>query len=199
MEHTPIVARLGLWRLTRHPVARQLYDWTADRGLFFAQLDRYERKVCSVPEHNTERPASLTLSVSPASEGLPEQLLDGPLAPDDSIVRAELHGDTVGYCCLSDRPVFVPELRRRIAFDGSYLWRLYVTPAERGQGIGTSLVEEAIETTRTAIEADRIIALLAPDNVPSRRAFDKLGFQPTTRYTSTGVGRRAYHRRRTLG
>ena len=195
MEGPPLVVRLGLWRVTRHPLARRLHDRLADRGLFVAQLDRYERPaVRSLPE-GPDPPGSVRFTVAPAVEGVPDRLRDAPVAPGDRIVRAVEDGEAVGYCCLSDRPVYVPELRRRLAFDGTYLWRLYVPPPQRGRGIGTAVIGRAVEAA--ASDADRIVALVAPDNVPSRAAFAGVGFRPTARFTSVGAFGRERHRHTT--
>lgn len=198
MARTPLPARLGLWRLSRHPVARHVYEWMADRGVFVAQLDRYERGA-SVAHGVAEPPDDVTLTVTPAADGAPDHLRWAPLAPGDLLVRAEQRGTSVGHCCLSDRPVYVPELRRRFTFEGSYLWNLYVTPAERGRGIGTAIVARAVTATAASLAADRVVALVAPDNLPSRKAFAGLGFRPTERYTSYGLFGRERHRCRPLG
>lgn len=198
MDATTLSARLGLWRVTRHPLTRRLYDTIEQTGLFAAQLDRFEREaVASVdaPGH----PPSVVLSVSTIGEEpagtLPPNLADEPLAPSDTLVRATRRGETVGYCCLSNRPVYVPELHRRLHFEGRYLWKLYVTASERGQGIGSAIIANAIEETAIG---DRLIALVAPDNLPSRRAFRSLGFHPTERFTSVGYRSTQYHRREPL-
>lgn len=197
MAHTPLLARLGLWRLSRHPAARCVYSWLVDRGVFLAQLDRYERGA-SVARGVAEPPDDVTLTVARAAADVPAHLGDAPLAPDDLLVRAERGGTYVGHCCLSDRPVYVPELRQRFTFEGSYLWGLYVTPAERGRGIGTAIVARAVTATATSLAASRIVALVAPDNLPSQKAFARLGFRPTERYTSYGLSGRERHCHRPL-
>jgi len=197
MSHTPLPVRLGLWRLSRHPVTRRVYGWMADRGVFLAQLDTFERDASPV-RGGAEPPGVVTLSVAPAADGVPAHLRDANLAPGDLLVRAARNGTLVGHCCLSDRPVYVPELRRRLTFEGSYLWNLYVTPADRGRGIGTALVARAVAATASSLAADRVVALVAPDNFPSRKAFAALGFRPTERYTSYGWFGRERHRRHPL-
>ena len=196
MEATPLSVRLGLWRLTRHPVTRQIYDTVERAGVFVAQLDRFERAAVATGE-SPDLPNGVELSTARASELLPERLVGEPIAPSDTIVWATRNGETVGSCCLSDRPVYVPELHRRLTFEGAYLWKLHVRRSERGQGIGSAIIAHAID--HSATDADRIVALVAPDNLPSRRAFGSLGFQPTERFTSVGCGPVEHHRRQTLG
>jgi len=197
MQHTSLLARSGLWRVTRHDAVKRLYQRLQAAGVFLAQLDRLDRptaerhQVGSVPD-------GVSIEARPAS-GISLSKLDGaPLAPSDLIVLACRDGRPVGWCCLSDRPVYVPELDRRLRFPGAYLWRLYVDPAERGHGIGTAIVRQAVAYAHTGMDAPRITALVAPDNLPSRKAFGALGFTPTERYTSAGCLGRTWHRRTSL-
>lgn len=197
MPDASLWTRLGLWRVTRSRPVRRCYDRLEEVGLSLAQLDQFEREAtASVPEA-TDPPADVSLTIVAAADGVPEHLRGEPIAPADRVVRAERDGAVVGCCCLSDRPVYVPELRRRLTVDGAYLWRLYVDPAERGRGIGSAIVGRAVEAAADG-DAARIQALVAPDNVPSRRAFRSLGFAPTARHASLGLGDRGWYRRRQL-
>jgi L-amino acid N-acyltransferase YncA len=199
MAQTSLLARSGLWRLSRHELVRQAYQHLDDAGIFLAQLDRFERATARLEGVSAAALEATTLEVVPATDRCPEQLSETPLAPSDRIVLARRAGETVGWCCLSDRPVYVPELHRRVTFLGSYLWRLYVTPAERERGIGTALIRRAIEHSRTTFDVETMTALVAPDNLPSRKAFRALGFTPTTRYTSCGCLDWTWHRRSAIG
>lgn len=199
MAQPSLLARSGLWRLSRHELVRQAYQHLDDAGIFFAQLDRFERSTARVEESAAATLETTTLEVVAATDRCPEQLSDTPLAPADRIVLARRAGETVGWCCLSDRPVCVPELHRRVTFPGSYLWRLYVRPAERGRGIGTAIIRRAIEYSRTTFDVGTMTALVAPDNIPSRKAFRALGFTPTTRYTGCGCLDWTWHRRSAIG
>jgi len=195
MPQPPLLVRLGAWRLTRHPMMRWLYDAIERRGLFLAQLDRFQRLIAddlSTPDP----PAGVRISTTLATDGVPDQLVEAPLAPDDVIVRAHCDGKVIGSCCLSHRPVYVPELHRRLDFDGTYLWKLRVAPAERGHGVGSAIIGRAIEIS--AATAAKIQALVAPDNLPSRRAFGGCGFNAVERFSSVGVGRHQWHRRQPL-
>lgn len=182
--------RLGLWRLTRSGPARTVYDRLTAAGVTFARLDRFVR-----PTASTERDPRLPESIDGverdrARDGVPPALDAEPMGPEDLVLRARRDDRTVGYCLLSDRPIYVPELGRRLAFPGAYLWRVFVVPDERGRGIGTALVESAVDAADEVFDAESISALVAPDNVPSRRAFASAGFSPGERYTTVGVGER---------
>lgn len=192
---TPLSVRLGFWRLTRHPATRQLYDAIERRGVFFAQLDRFRRPVAA-DINMSEPPADIRLSTARAADGMPDRLAGNPIAPSDIIVRAHRGDETIGSCCLSRRPVYVPELRRRLTFDGTYLWKLFVAPAERGHGIGSAIIGQAIEVSAAATAS--IEALVAPDNIPSRHAFSGCGFRPVERFTSFGVRHHQWHRQQPL-
>lgn len=184
-------ARLGLWRLTRSAPARTIYDRLTAAGVTIARLDRFVRPIAST-ERDPRLPESIDgIERHRVRDGVPPGLAGEPLAPEDLVVRARREDRTVGYCLLSDRPVYVPELGRRLLFPGTYLWRVYVVPDERGRGIGTTLVESAAEgAVAEVFDAGSISALVAPDNVPSRRAFASAGFTPAERYTTVGVGER---------
>jgi len=199
MAQASLLARSGLWRVTRHESVRRLYERLAAADIFVAQLDQFERPTAHLPRPTDVTLAATKIDVLPAVEHCPAALGDAPLAPSDRIVLARRAGETVGWCCLSDRPVYVPELHRRLSFPGSYLWRLYVRPADRGRGIGTALARRAIDHSRTVLDVDTITALVAPDNLPSRKAFDALDFEPTERYTSGGCLGREWHRHTAIG
>ncbi len=202
---SPLLTRLGLWRVTRHPAARRCYDWLAARGLFLAQLDLFVREAGAIETGSLpDPPNGVRIETARARECLPSGLQDAPLAPDDVVVLARRVTDagpdsTVGYCCCADRRVYVPELHRRLDPPGVYVSRVFVDEAERGQGIGTALVARAVRLASAETDADAVSALVAPDNLPSRRAFRTLGFAPTVRYTSAGVAGRTAHRERPLG
>lgn len=222
----PLSARLGLWRLTRHPAVRSTYDWLADRGLVFAQLDRFELTEAALGtvgpsiDDLPEPPAGLTVAARRADEGLPARLEGAPVAPEDQIVEATRDGEPVGHCCLSARRIYVPELDRRLRPPGHYCWRLYVSPEARGEGVGRAIVAEGVRWAASSTVASQdvsavdvatprndnsgnsdilVSALVAPDNLPSRRVFAALGFRPTVRHTAVGVPGRTWHRTRRLG
>jgi len=201
MQHTSVPMRLGLWRVTRHRRVRALYDRLADAGVVLAQLDRFERATTPAAGPPTETPTGVDLGVQRAGDSdadVPDRLAAAPLAPADRLVFAWSDGERIGWCVLSDRSVFVPELQRRHRFDGAYLWRLYVRPSARGRGVGTAVITRAVRAAAEGLERKRLVALVAPDNVPSRRAFAGLGFEPTERFTTAGCRGRSVHRRRPL-
>jgi RimJ/RimL family protein N-acetyltransferase len=199
MENTSLLARSGLWRVTRHDFVRTVYHRLETAGVFLAQLDRFEME--TTDEAGCPPPvdvSGVTITVERLTETYPDRLRNAPVAPSDDIVVARRDGERIGSCCLSNRAVYVPELHRRLAFPGRYLWRLYVNPTERGRGVGSALVREAIAQTTSEPGLDSLTALVAPDNLPSRRAFHNQGFEARERFTSLGVAGREWHRRRPL-
>ena len=198
MEHTTMPMRLGLWRVTRHERVRALYDRLADRGVVLAQLDRFERETTGPDDPESDPPDCVRFRVERPAGAVPSSLDDAPLAPGDRIVLARQDDERVGHCVLSDRPVFVPELARLLRVDGAYCWRLYVRPSARGCGIGTAIVARALAAARTAFDSDLLQALVAPDNLPSRRTFGRLGFDPVERFTTVGAYGLRLDRRRPL-
>lgn len=83
MEHTPLLARLGMWRVTHHPVVRRFYERVESTGVFFAQLDRFEREAVTPVPRTPDPPDDIVLSVSTVSDRVPDHLIDEPLAPGD--------------------------------------------------------------------------------------------------------------------
>lgn len=193
MVHLPLLIRARLWRITRSGAVRSLYERLEAAGVVFAQLDHFRRPTALKPAWSmTDGP---TIEVRPVVDGLPPKLAGAPVAPSDTVVVAERAGSPVGWCLLSDRPVYVPELDRRLRFPGSYLWRLYVIESERGRGVGSALIARSIAYAGENSDSQTLSALVAPDNLPSRKAFRGFGFEPTERYTSVGLAGRTYHRR----
>jgi len=203
MRHTPLAVRLGLWHVTRNSTARRLYERLESSGFFVSQLDLFEReteKDRSGVEADTDAPDGFALGVRTLrnEKGFPKALEREPVAPTDRLVVATDDEAVVGYCCLSDRPVYVPELHRRLRLPGAYLWKLYVEPERRGMGIGKAVIWRALRCARTEFGTEKMTALVAPDNLPSRKAFHRLGFVPTERYTSFGCLGWERHRERSL-
>lgn len=199
MGHSSLPVRLGLWRVTRHPTVTRWYDRLADAGVVVAQLDRFTRDVDRPVGAAGAGPDEATIESVAPSDDRPSFLADAHLAPGDAVLLARRHGEVVGGCCLADRPTYVPELRRRVRVPGAYLWDLYVRPSARGRGLGTALIARAVEVARSALDAPSVAALVAPDNLPSRAAFDAVGFSPDVRFSTVGLFGRSWHRRTELG
>lgn len=190
---------LGLWRITRSDAARAAYDWLAEHGVRIAQLDRFERGTHDAGGTGlAAAPTTVRASGDRAAAGYPARLRDAPIAPDDRILYARVHGRVVGSVVLSRRPVYVPALGRRLDPPGVYCWGLNVRPAHRNRGIGTGLIGEAVRWARRQPDVERVSALVAPDNTLSRRAFAASGFEPTGRHTVLEVGGWRRHNRREL-
>lgn len=93
------------------------------------------------------------------------------LARDDVVVvLAEDGGEDVGFGFLTLRPTPY--------YDGSFaqLEELYVVPARRDQGIGTSLIEMAIDTVRGRGAAEMHINVDEIDE-DARRFYERHGFR----------------------
>ena len=169
-----------LVRLTRNEYSRRLYDRLYDLGIRIAKLDQYVRDLGTVPE--PAEVAGVTIDCRRAGE-LDRSEADAFVepAPIDRVVTARVDGDLVGYCFLShNRPVYVEALDSERLFDGAYLWRVFVDPDHRNRGIATALVRRALREAASR-GADRANALVAVDNLPSKRVFAANGFDPEKR------------------
>jgi ribosomal protein S18 acetylase RimI-like enzyme len=169
-----------LWRLSRNAYGRQIYETLADLGIKVAKLDQYVSDLTTVPDATA--PGGVTIDCHRAGE-LDRSEADAFVepAPIDRVVTARIGGDLVGYLFLShNRPVYVEALDSERLFDGAYLWRVFVDPAHRNRGIATALVRRALREAASR-GADRATALVAVDNVPSKRLFAANGFEPEKR------------------
>ncbi|WP_424019204.1 GNAT family N-acetyltransferase [Halorientalis pallida] len=169
-----------LWRLTRNAYGRQMYEALADLGIKVAKLDQYVCDLTTVPDPTA--PAGVVIDCRRAGE-LDRSEADAFVepAPIDRVITARIDGDLVGYCFLShNRPVYVEALDSERLFDGAYVWRVFVDPDHRNRGIATALVSRALREAASR-GANRANALVAVDNVPSRRVFAANGFEPEKR------------------
>ena len=70
--------------------------------------------------------------------------------------------------------------------DGTANISLIVDQARRGQGLGTVLIEHAVEQAFQEASIQRVLAQVRPINVASEKAFKNAGFQPTQPTTVAG-------------
>jgi GNAT superfamily N-acetyltransferase len=94
-----------------------------------------------------------------------------------------LHGCGTVVLVVGDGPDGLAVLRFRAAIWSSglecYLAELYVTPARRGQGLGRTLVEAAIQEARHRDAYTMEIGVDEPD-LAARRLYESLGFTNRT-------------------
>jgi ribosomal protein S18 acetylase RimI-like enzyme len=169
-----------LVRLTRHEYSRRLYDQLNNLGIRFAKLDQYVRDLSTAPDPELLDRVDIDCRRAGELDRSEADAFVEP-APTDRVVTGHVEGDLVGYLFLShNRPVYVEALNSEHLFDGAYVWRVFVDPDSRDRGIATALVGRALrEAARRG--ADRVTALVAVDNVPSKRVFAANGFEPEKR------------------
>jgi GNAT superfamily N-acetyltransferase len=114
---------------------------------------------------------------------------------EEWVVVATARDRAVGRVLVSagQRP-YVEYLDERIAFDGAYVRRVYVTPEWRNCGLATLLIREALGVGRRELGASTAHALIAADNRPSQWAFRANGFGPVRRYDYVSVFGREWRR-----
>ncbi|RJT03145.1 GNAT family N-acetyltransferase [Halococcus sp. IIIV-5B] len=171
-----------LWQLTRNRHARRLYERLAELGVTVATLDVY------VHDHPDEisdaTPDAVTVETYTRDDLVRGDLATADPAFDDLVgtdraVVAHEDGVVAGFLFVSgDREVAVPALDASISYDGAYIWNVYVDPAFRRRGVATALIRRGLATAGAVFGASTVLALVAPDNYPSRRAFESNGFEP---------------------
>lgn len=190
---------VSLWRLTRNPYAKRVHRTLDSVGVTLSILQVYTRPL-EAPDEPT--PNALRLRYHDP-EALTTSFID-PFRDADAVQRADrviaayAGGTRVASVLLTvDDPVYVDALHREFDPDGAYVWRLYVSPDARGRGLGKMLVRAALWAgTQTNGPVDRATALVAPDNIPSQRVFEAVGFRPERelRYLrALGCERRTSH------
>jgi GNAT superfamily N-acetyltransferase len=94
--------------------------------------------------------------------------------PDVVILVAERAGRAVGYAYAGLEPLSWKELREAAGF----VHDVVVEEAERGQGVGTRLVEAAAGWLESR-GAPRVLLWTAEKNGPAHRMFERIGFRRT--------------------
>ena len=164
------------WRLVRNPYGRAAYERLRDAGVTATLMTEYGLRL---PAPASDRPEHdvTTDVVAPdrvAAIGAPTAALQ----PDEVVIAALDGGSPVGYLfCSLDATHVVDPLERVRSFDGAYLRRVFVAPEHRDRGVATALVSTACEWAHER-DAGSVTALVARDNVPSRRLFERGGFEP---------------------
>jgi ribosomal protein S18 acetylase RimI-like enzyme len=102
-----------------------------------------------------------------------------PDPPELAARLREVMGDDTIVLLAGDGPDGLAVLRFRLSLWSSgkecYLAELYVAPARRGQGLGRSLMETAIEVARSE-GADWMDLGTSEDDVAARALYESLGF-----------------------
>lgn len=103
------------------------------------------------------------------------RFLESQSRADDSLVLvAEQDGRIVGYVYAAIEPLSWKDLREECGF----IHDLLVTEEARGGGVGTALLDRAIEWLREQ-QMPRVVLGTAAQNVNARRLFERRGFRST--------------------
>ncbi|NLK26236.1 MAG: GNAT family N-acetyltransferase [Euryarchaeota archaeon] len=86
-------------------------------------------------------------------------------------------GDVQGTLHASFGPVYVPELEDYVNLRGMYLHRLSVNPRFRNRGIAKALIARARDIPAEEEYGRWMFCLVEFDNVPSKKAFEAIGFE----------------------
>jgi GNAT superfamily N-acetyltransferase len=186
------MSTLGLWRLTRNEYARRVYDALKAAGATATRMYEYVASLEALPDRRL--PESVTVERRSGEEVDAATRADfaDPASGDDVLVARE-GGAVVGYLFVSDRTVHVAALDADLRFEGAYVWRVFVEPAQRRRGIATGLIARSLSLARER-GCGSVHALIAADNRPSQWAFDACGFRRRHVYSYVKLG--GFERRR---
>lgn len=181
---------LGLHRVTRTRFGRAAYEALRDLGITGTSMYVYAVELAAA-DVDRDPPDDVVVEVVRASELSVRPAAEfADLSPSDFVViardadaapAATLGADAEsairGWAFLTlERPVSVTALSATVRFDGAYVWHLYVDPADRTRGVASAVLAHALSFA-AADRVEAAYALVAKDNVPSRRAFEARGFE----------------------
>jgi len=82
--------------------------------------------------------------------------------------------------------IFYPSKMKKMELPDAELLSISVSPAGRGKGIAHQLIEAGFQECRKR-GIDKVKVLVAADNEPANRLYQKCGFQMTCQINSHGV------------
>ncbi len=129
------------------------------------------------------------------------EVIDGPVPYKidsylGAIVASRLSdGETVGYMHYTSGMVYVPEVEKKMLMDGQYIYRVLTDPQMRRRGVGKNLMQRTINEIVKENEgkARYVFAIIAVDNLPSRKLFEGAGFLPIKKLQYTRMGDREFY------
>jgi RimJ/RimL family protein N-acetyltransferase len=96
--------------------------------------------------------------------------LEEPQTGDRFILGAFIHTALIGTVGLS-RETGIKGRHRAM------IWGMYVNPDHQGKGIGTKLLQAAIERAHTLADLEVLFLFVAPENLPAVTLYKSCGFQ----------------------
>jgi GNAT superfamily N-acetyltransferase len=182
-----------VWRLVRNPYGRAAYDRLQSAGVTATLMTEYRS---GLPASAAGNDNAVTTDIVPPDRVARIGAPTAELRPEEAVVAALDGDDPVGYlfCSVGETHRIEP-LERERTFDGAYVRRVFVSPDHRQRGVATALLSATCEWA-----ADRgartATALVARDNVPSRRLFEHNGFEAARAHLYIRLGplriRRSY-------
>jgi ribosomal protein S18 acetylase RimI-like enzyme len=181
-----------LSRLTRNRYTQRVYEICFELGVTATWLSEYGKRLEATDGLEASSDASLPDRYRIRTCD-PETVdpLDAPVADlqaGEEVIAILEDGTPCGYLFLSvDTTHEIQPLEQQLAFDGAYIRRVYVAPEYRNQGLGSAMLEFALSRS-VERGARRATALVALDNTPSRKLFERYGFdvERTHRYVRAG-------------
>lgn len=176
-----------LWKVTRTRPARAVYEALAARGVKAATMLLYVTD--GVPAQRSPEGVSFVRYEGGSYPADARDEAYAELDPADEVLFALVDGEYAGRVFLSQRPVTEKAIDQTVDRPGAYVWRLYTAPTFRGRGVASALVARGVALACETFDVGRAYALVARDNYPSKRTFEKNGFEACERVDYWRVGR----------
>lgn len=117
-----------------------------------------------------------------ATDLLPEPVNPDKAQSSDEVITLSDGDDCLGYLWLSNRSsYYISPLNRKMTIPDAYVWKVFVCPKYRKEGVGTELLKQTVRIAHNH-GYNSLSALVAANNFPSRYLFEKVGFSPETEH-----------------
>jgi ribosomal protein S18 acetylase RimI-like enzyme len=100
------------------------------------------------------------------------------LKEGDLVIGAFRQQEFLGFLCISLYEAFLPEIKKKVTFDGAYFWSGHILPRYRNQGLGRILVNKSIEILKNDYAIATAYMMIETDNIPSQKMVAHNGFHP---------------------
>lgn len=180
------------WQFTRNRYTRTIYDACYRLGITATWMIEYVASLDATdaadPHLRTGLSQQYSVESVDASTVAPLEAPVDELQPGEEIIAVTERGTPRGYLFLSvDTSQEIHPLEERRSFEGAYIRRVFVDQDHRNEGLASAMVAFGLQR---AVErgASTVSALVALDNTPSQRLFERHEFQARRHHRYVRIG-----------